>query len=89
MAQSSSSPHCLPLRYGVAGLQEMTDLSGDYSEWRLRWPRVVVERDTEAAQGLLKRYYAVRKNGAPQYTGSRLEAIAALNPDPYVDTLAA
>ncbi len=56
----------------------------DYSEWRHRWPRVVVERDTEAAQGLLKRYYAVRKNGTPRYTGSRFEAIAGLNPDPYV-----
>jgi hypothetical protein len=57
-------------------------MSAEYSEWRTRWPSVVVERDTETAQGLLERYYAVRKDGTPGYTGSRFEAIASLNSDP-------
>ena len=58
------------------------DMSGDYVEWRTRWPRVVVDRDTEAARGLLERYFAVRKDGTPCYTGSRFETLARLNPDP-------
>jgi hypothetical protein len=57
-------------------------MSDAYSEWRTRWPSVVVERDTETAQGLLERYSAVRKDGSPRYTGSQFEAIAHLNPYP-------
>lgn len=62
--------------------EEPADPSGGDDEWRKRWPRVVVERDSNAARGLLERYYATRKDGTPKYTGSRFEALARLNPDP-------
>lgn len=58
------------------------DLSGEYTEWRSRWPRVVTKRDTATAQGLLERYFAIREDGTPCYTGSQFEALARLNPDP-------
>jgi hypothetical protein len=57
--------------------------ASSYAEWRQRWPALVVERRTEEASELLQRYYATTSKGAPAYSGSRFEAIAALNTDPY------
>jgi hypothetical protein len=54
-----------------------------YAEWRHRWPALVVERRTEEAAELLQRYYATTYSGAPAYSGSQFEAMAALNTDPY------
>lgn len=54
-----------------------------YEEWRRRWPAVVVDCDTARAVELLRMYYETRDDGTPRYTGSRFEAIAALNPDPH------
>lgn len=53
-------------------------------EWRQRWPSLIVERRTEDATELLQRYYSTTSTGAPAYSGSQFEAIAALNPDPYL-----
>lgn len=53
-----------------------------YDEWRAKWPRVVVHRDSDLAVKQLQRYYETRDNGKPRYTGSRFEAIAAINQDP-------
>lgn len=53
------------------------------AEWRQRWPALIVERRTEEAVGLLQLYYATTSTGAPAYSGSQFEAIAALNTDPY------
>lgn len=55
----------------------------DYAEWRKRWPSLIVERRTTEAVELLQRYYAVTPTGAPAYSGSQFEEIAALNEDPY------
>lgn len=56
-----------------------------YMEWRRHWPGFIVAKDTETAVAHLERYYAELDDGQPCYTGSRFEAVAALNPDP--DTL--
>jgi hypothetical protein len=57
--------------------------ASSYAEWRQRWPALIVERRTAEATELLQRYYATTRKGAPAYSGSQFEAIAALNPDPY------
>lgn len=57
--------------------------ASSYVEWRQRWPALVVERQTEQAAELLQRYYATTSKGAPAYSDSWFEAIAALDPDPY------
>jgi hypothetical protein len=53
------------------------------AEWRQRWPALIVEQRTDDATGLLQRYYATTSTGAPAYSGSQFEAIAALSADPY------
>ncbi|MFC7674131.1 DUF6308 family protein [Mycolicibacterium sp. GCM10028919] len=55
----------------------------EYTQWRHRWPEAVVQRRTDEAVELLTRYYAVTAAGRPAYSGSRFEAMAALNSDPY------
>ena len=55
----------------------------EYTQWRRRWPEVVVQRRTDEAVELLTRYYAVTAAGRPAYSGSQFEAMAALNSDPY------
>ncbi|SHP27876.1 Uncharacterised protein [Mycobacteroides abscessus subsp. abscessus] len=57
--------------------------STHYEEWRLRWPKVIVEQRTADAVALLAEYYATDDAGVPEYSGSQFEAIAALNTDPY------
>lgn len=57
--------------------------ASSYEEWRRRWPALIVERRTEEAAELLQRYYATTSTGAPAYSGSQFEAMAALNSDPY------
>lgn len=52
------------------------------SEWRRRWPDVIVDCDTDRARPLLKSYYGTRPNGMPRYTGAHFEKIAALNENP-------
>lgn len=54
----------------------------DHSEWRQSWPEVVVSCDTDAALKDLREYYAVDGEQLPLYTGSRFEAMAAMNADP-------
>lgn len=54
----------------------------EYTQWRHRWPEVVVKRRTDEAVELLTRYYAVTAAGRPAYSGSQFEAMAALNSDP-------
>lgn len=54
----------------------------EYTQWRHRWPEVVVQRRTDEAVELLTRYYAVTAAGRPAYSGSQFEAMAALNSDP-------
>lgn len=54
-----------------------------YGGWRQRWPSLIVDRRTEDATELVRRYYATSATGVPAYSGSRFEAIAALNTDPY------
>ena len=53
------------------------------TEWRQHWPSLIVERRTGEAAELLQRYYGTTSKGAPAYSGSQFEAIAALNQDPY------
>lgn len=55
----------------------------EYEQWRHRWPEVVVERLTDKATELLQRYFAVKASGIPAYSGSKFEAMTALNADPY------
>ncbi|KUI17010.1 hypothetical protein AU192_21080 [Mycobacterium lehmannii] len=55
----------------------------DYSDWRQSWPALVVSCDTDAALKVLHDYYAVDDEQLPLYTGSRFEAIARMNADPY------
>lgn len=55
----------------------------EYTQWRHGWPEVVVQRRTDEAVELLRRYYAVTAAGRPAYSGSQFEAMAALNSDPY------
>lgn len=43
---------------------------------------MIVNCDADAALPLLTRYYAVRPDRSPRYTGARFETIAALNDDP-------
>lgn len=62
----------------------MTD-SRCYTKWRERWPGFIVAKDTSTAVIHLERYYSEGDDGQPDYTGSRFESVAALNPDP--DTL--
>ncbi|WP_071288957.1 DUF6308 family protein [Mycolicibacterium llatzerense] len=57
--------------------------AAQYVEWRQRWPRVVVCKDTVAAAALLQRYYKLNSFGVPNYSGAQFEAMAALNPDPH------
>lgn len=57
--------------------------ASSYAEWRQRWPALIVERRTQEAAELLQRYYATTSKGAPAYSGSQFEAMAALNTDPY------
>jgi len=57
-------------------------MGNEYTEWRDRWPRVIVTCDTAAAMGFLSRYYANRDDGSPCYTGARFEALAGLNENP-------
>lgn len=54
----------------------------EYTQWRHRWPEVVVQRRTDEAVELLTRYYAVTAAGRPAYSGPQFEAMAALNSDP-------
>lgn len=54
----------------------------NYVEWRQRWPKVVVSRQTSEAVDLLQRYYASFDGDKPRYTGACFEAVAALNDDP-------
>ena len=54
----------------------------EYTQWRHRWPEVVVQRRTDEAVELLTRYYAVTADGRQAYSGSQFEAMAALNSDP-------
>ncbi|WP_084351092.1 DUF6308 family protein [Millisia brevis] len=54
----------------------------EYNEWRQRWPSVVTETKTARAAELVRRYYSLRANNTPRYSGSRFESIAALNTDP-------
>ena len=56
--------------------------SSSYTEWRQHWPEFIVAKDTETAAIHLKRYYSEDDDGQPDYTGSRFESVAALNPDP-------
>ncbi len=56
----------------------------DYAHWRESWPDFIVQKDTAIASDLLKRYYSLREDGRPRYTGSRFESIAASNADPDV-----
>ena len=58
--------------------------AAQYVEWRHRWPRIIVGKDTEAAAALLQRYYKANSFGVPNYSGARFEAMAALNSDPHV-----
>ncbi|MGB3286081.1 DUF6308 family protein [Mycolicibacter algericus] len=51
-------------------------------EWRRSWPDLIVSTQTDTAVDHLQRYYAVGIDDKPRYTGSRFEAMAALNPDP-------
>lgn len=53
------------------------------TEWQHRWPALVTECRTAEAVLLLQRYYAITSKGAPAYSGSQFEAMAALNTDPY------
>lgn len=55
----------------------------EYTEWRDRWPEVIVQRRTAEAARLLQHYYASTAAGRPAYSGSQFEAVAALNADPY------
>jgi hypothetical protein len=57
--------------------------ASSYPEWRQHWPSLIVERRTAEAAELLQRYYATTSKGAPAYSGSQFEAVAALNTDPY------
>lgn len=57
--------------------------ASSYTEWRQRWPALIVERRTAQAAELVKRYYATTNSGAPAYSGSQFEAMAVLNADPY------
>ncbi|MGH3640761.1 MAG: DUF6308 family protein [Mycobacterium sp.] len=57
--------------------------ASSYPGWQQHWPSLIVERRTEEAAALLHRYYATTSTGAPAYSGSQFEAIAALNQDPY------
>lgn len=54
----------------------------EYTQWRHRWPEVVVQRRTDEAVELLTRYYAVTADGRQAYSGSHFEAMAALNSNP-------
>jgi Family of unknown function (DUF6308) len=54
----------------------------DHSHWRQSWPDVVVSCDTNAALKYLHDYYAVDGEQLPLYTGSRFEAMTAMNADP-------
>jgi hypothetical protein len=54
----------------------------NYADWRERWPKMVVYRQTAAAIDALQRYYARDDSGKPRYTGDRFETMAALNDDP-------
>lgn len=60
-------------------------MSGDeqgYEAWRERWPKLVVDCQTDGAVDALRRYYAVGSSGEPRFTGARFEAMAALDDDP-------
>lgn len=52
--------------------------STTYDEWRKRWPTTIAQCDTDAAKGLLRKYYASNNAGIPKYSGSQFEAAAAL-----------
>lgn len=52
-------------------------------DWRQSWPTIIVEQRTADATALLAEYYATDDAGVPHFSGSRFEAIAALNPDPH------
>lgn len=60
----------------------MTSTTG----WRERWPRLIVDCDTEEAARVHERYFAVHANGSPKYTGSRFEAIAGWTNSPNAFT---
>jgi hypothetical protein len=54
----------------------------EYIEWRQRWPRVVIDCESDKAVSLLRDYYATGSDGRPRYSGSQFETIAARNADP-------
>lgn len=53
-----------------------------YAEWRSSWPDLIVHTQTEIAVDYLQQYYSVGNDDQPRYTGSRFEAMAALNTEP-------
>lgn len=59
--------------------------SMSYTAWRQTWPQFIVHTQTDTAVDYLERYYGSLEDGGPRYTGSRFEAVAALNTHP--DTL--
>lgn len=52
------------------------------SDWRRTWPEMIVRTQTDIAINYLQSYYAGSEGHEPSYTGSRFEAMAALNTDP-------
>lgn len=54
-----------------------------YTEWRHRWPALIVRKETERAAALLQRYYKTNSFGVPNYSGAQFEAVASLNSDPH------
>jgi len=51
------------------------------TDWRTRWPKVIVEQRSHEAVDLIQRYFAFDAEGKPNYTGAQFEQMAGLNND--------